>query len=150
MLVDDDVWIGYRAIILDGVHLGQGCVVAAGAVVSSDVPPYAIVDGVPARVIRYRFAPETIEHLLNVDFACIDRAWVEHNVDLLYKPLEDGSTLERLLGGGSPYGNVAPCIPALRWRWLYERAEVDIRLAGHIQNCDGRGEDGFYLCQPLG
>ena len=98
MLVDDDVWIGYRATILDGVHLGQGCIVAAGAVVASDVPPYAIVGGVPAKVIRYRFAPETIEHLLNVDFAHIDRTWVERNVDLLYQPLEVGDTLERLSG----------------------------------------------------
>lgn len=96
MLVDDDVWIGYRAIILDGVHLGQGCVVAAGAVVASDVPPYAIVGGVPARVIKYRFAPETIEGLLGVDFACIDRAWIERNVALLYQPFEAGDTLERL------------------------------------------------------
>ncbi len=54
IVVDDDVWIGYRATVLSGVHIGQGDVVAAGAVVTKDVPPYAIVGGVPAKIIKYR------------------------------------------------------------------------------------------------
>ena len=58
IIVDDDVWIGYGATIMSGVHIGQGAVVAAGAVVTKDVPPYAIVGGVPAKVIKYR----DIEH----------------------------------------------------------------------------------------
>ena len=52
--VEDDVWIGQRAIILPGVTLGQGCVVGAGAVVSKDVPPYAVAVGNPARVVKSR------------------------------------------------------------------------------------------------
>lgn len=60
IVVDDDVWIGYGATILSGVHIGQGAVVAAGAVVTSDIPPYAVVGGVPAKVIKYRFTPELI------------------------------------------------------------------------------------------
>ena len=54
IIIDDDVWIGYGATILSGVRIGQGAVVATGAVVTSDVPPYAIVGGVPAKVIKYR------------------------------------------------------------------------------------------------
>lgn len=62
--IGNDVWIGYRALVLDGVTIGDGAVVAAGAVVTRDVPPYAIVGGVPARVIRYRFDETTISRLL--------------------------------------------------------------------------------------
>jgi len=57
--IGHDVWLGLRSIVLNGVTIGDGAVVAAGAVVTKDVPPYAIVGGVPAKVIRYRF-PEAI------------------------------------------------------------------------------------------
>lgn len=63
-IIGNDVWIGARALILDGKVVGDGAIVAAGAVVTRDVPPYAIVGGVPARVIRYRFEPEVIDALL--------------------------------------------------------------------------------------
>ena len=62
--VGNDVWIGAGSIILDGVSIGDGAIIAAGAVVNKDVPPYAIVGGVPARIIRYRFDEDTIEALL--------------------------------------------------------------------------------------
>lgn len=50
----DDVWIGVNSVILPGVTLGEGCVIAAGSVVTEDIPPYAVAAGVPARVLRYR------------------------------------------------------------------------------------------------
>jgi acetyltransferase-like isoleucine patch superfamily enzyme len=56
VVIEDDVWIGYGAIVLSGVCISRGAVVAAGAVVTDDVPPYAIVAGVPARIVRYRFS----------------------------------------------------------------------------------------------
>lgn len=59
-----DVWIGGEAIIKRGVNLGDGCVVAAGAVVTKHVPPYAIVAGGPAKIIRCRFEPEIIERII--------------------------------------------------------------------------------------
>lgn len=61
--IGNDVWIGARAILLDGVVIGNGAIIGAGAVVTADVPPYAVVGGVPARIIRYRFTPEQIESL---------------------------------------------------------------------------------------
>jgi acetyltransferase-like isoleucine patch superfamily enzyme len=56
--IGDDCWIGYGSIILAGVTIGDGAIVAAGAVVTKDVAPYSIVAGVPARVLKYRFASE--------------------------------------------------------------------------------------------
>jgi len=64
--IGHDVWIGRSAIILPGVKVGNGAVVGAGAVVTRDVPPYAIAVGSPAKVIRYRFDPELIARLEHV------------------------------------------------------------------------------------
>ena len=61
--VGNDVWIGYEAVILSGVRIGDGAIVAARAVVTGDVEPYTIVGGVPAKPIRKRFTPETIHRL---------------------------------------------------------------------------------------
>lgn len=63
-IIGNDVWIGFRAIVLSGVTVGDGAVIGAGAVVTDDVPPYAIVAGNPAKIIRYRFTPNEIEKLL--------------------------------------------------------------------------------------
>ena len=61
VIIEDDVWIGSRAIILPGVHIYRGGVIAAGAVVTRDVPEFAIVGGVPAKVIRYRNEQNTVK-----------------------------------------------------------------------------------------
>jgi acetyltransferase-like isoleucine patch superfamily enzyme len=58
IVIDDDCWVGSNVTFLDGVHVGTGCVIAAGAVVTKDVPPYSVVAGVPARVIDSRRRPE--------------------------------------------------------------------------------------------
>ncbi len=58
-VIGNDVWIGTRAIVLQGVTVGNGAVIGAGAVVTKDVPPYAIVAGNPARILRMRFPEET-------------------------------------------------------------------------------------------
>ena len=64
IVVGNDVWIGYEAVILAGVTVGDGAVIAARAVVTKDVPPYTIVGGVPAKPIRRRFPEDTIRRLL--------------------------------------------------------------------------------------
>ena len=62
--VGNDVWIAYRSTVLNGVTIGDGAVVATGAIVTKDVPPYAIVAGVPAKVISYRFADQALREAL--------------------------------------------------------------------------------------
>lgn len=66
IVAGNDVWIGYEAVILAGVTIGDGAVIGARAVVTKDVPPYTIVGGVPAKAIRRRFPEETVEELLRL------------------------------------------------------------------------------------
>lgn len=94
IVLDDDVWIGYGATILSGVHIGQGAVVAAGSIVTKNVPPYAIVGGVPAKIIKYRFKREIIDILLKIDFANLSKEIVQNNLERFYKNLENVSDAE--------------------------------------------------------
>lgn len=80
IIIDDDVWLGFRATILSGVHIGQGAVVAAGAVVAKDVAPYSVVGGVPAVVLKRRFNDEQIVELLKIDYSKIDASKIEQHI----------------------------------------------------------------------
>ena len=64
IVIGNDVWIGYEAVIMAGVHIGDGAIIAARAVVTKDVPPYTIVGGTPAKEIRKRFDADVIQQLL--------------------------------------------------------------------------------------
>lgn len=97
IVLDDDVWIGFRATIMSGVHIGQGAVIAAGAVVTKDVPPYAIVGGVPAKIIKYRFSEDIIQELVKIDYSNLDEKMVREHINELYNDLEDIDQLEWML-----------------------------------------------------
>jgi acetyltransferase-like isoleucine patch superfamily enzyme len=92
--IGSDVWIGSHVTVLQGVTVGDGAVIAAGAVVTKDVPPFSIVGGVPAKVLRYRFPPEQIARLLDL------RWW-----DL---PLSELRLLEPMFRAGKDWASVPP------------------------------------------
>lgn len=80
--IGNDVWIGSNCIILDDVTIGDGAIIAAGAVVTHDVPPYTIVGGIPARSIRKRFNDNIIEKLLKFKWWDKDEKWLKENAHL--------------------------------------------------------------------
>lgn len=86
--IGNDVWIGSHVLMRGGVHIGDGAVVAMGAVVTKDVPPYSIVGGVPAKIIKWRFDQGSIAALLNIKWW----EWDEDTVSQRYKDFEDLNT----------------------------------------------------------
>lgn len=81
IIIEDDVWIGNGATILSGVKIGQGAVIAAGAVVSTDVPAYAVVGGVPARLIKYRFSENVIKEMMKIDYLNLTPEIIKEHID---------------------------------------------------------------------
>lgn len=97
LTIGNDVWIGHNAILLPTVStVGDGAVIAAGSVVFQNVPPYAVVGGYPARIIRYRFSPRTIEQLLASKWW--EKSINELNVEFsnFQKPLESSQSTENV------------------------------------------------------
>ncbi len=96
--IGNDVWIGDSVLILNGIKIGDGAIVAAGAVVVKDVPPYAIVGGIPAKVIKYRFTEEQIKWLLYFRWWDKDLTWIKENaqsfenINLMMKQFMDLKT----------------------------------------------------------
>lgn len=81
LIIGHDVWIGDNVTFMGGVTIGNGAIIGANALVTKDVPPYAIVGGVPAKLIRYRFTKEQIETLESFKWWNKDDKWLKTNVD---------------------------------------------------------------------
>ena len=88
-VLGNDVWIGENVIVMDGIKIGNGAIVAAGSVVTKDVPDYAIVAGVPARIIKYRFSEDIILYLQNLKWWEKDIDWIKSNIESFQKPVEE-------------------------------------------------------------
>lgn len=92
VVIGNDVWIGVNVIIKNGVKIDDGSIIGAGAIVTKDVPPYAIVGGNPARIIKYRFKDEIIKELLEIK-------WWEYDEKILWQ---------------LPFNNIQKCIEILK------------------------------------
>lgn len=77
--IGNDVWIGHSVKILPGIVIGDGAIIAAGAVVTQDVPAYAIVGGIPAKIIKYRFSKDNIDYLLQIKWWEKDINWIKQH-----------------------------------------------------------------------
>lgn len=86
-VIGNDVWIGRRAIIKAGVTVGDGVVIGSGSVVTKDIPPYAIVGGVPAKILKYRFGEETIKELLQSEWWNMRDEVIERYAHLIKDPI---------------------------------------------------------------
>lgn len=89
--IGNDVWLGANVIVIDGVNISDGVIVAAGSVVTKDIPPYAIVGGIPAKIIKYRFKEDEIVNLLKIKWWDMDVGYLKnnfikfHNIDSFFK-----------------------------------------------------------------
>ena len=96
IVIEDDVWIGTKAIIMSGVTIRQGAIVAAGAIVTHDVPPYGIVAGVPAVLINKRFSDDLIQLLMKIDYAKLNQNLIERYIDLLYTDIVVNDSTDKI------------------------------------------------------
>lgn len=94
-IVGNDVWIGRSAILLSGINIGDGAVIGAGAVVTKDVPAYAIVAGNPARIVRYRFNPKIINELQEIKWWNFSENQLKNAARLVEDPVEFISFLKK-------------------------------------------------------
>ena len=85
-IIGNDVWIGMNSIIMRGVTIGDGAVIAAHSVVTKDIEPYSIVGGNPAKHIKYRFSKDIIEKLLQIQWWNWTDDEIKQNIDLFYHP----------------------------------------------------------------
>lgn len=97
IIVEDEVWIGTGSVILSGVRIGKGSVISARSVVKRDVPPYSIVEGNPAQVVRYRFSEDVIKELEQWDLSRYGDDEIKKCIDFLYKKISSVEDVRSLI-----------------------------------------------------
>lgn len=96
IIIEDEVWIGTNALILSGLTIGKGAIIAAGSIVTKDVPPYSIYGGNPAKLIKHRFSEGIIQELLSFNLMDISIEKIKNNIDLFYSEIKTLEDVKRL------------------------------------------------------
>lgn len=96
IIVEDEAWIGSNAIVLSGVTIGKGAIVAAGAIVTKSVPPYAIVGGNPAKIIRYKFSKDIVEELMSFRLTDVPVEWFKTHISLMYQKIKSADDVRKV------------------------------------------------------
>jgi acetyltransferase-like isoleucine patch superfamily enzyme len=96
VIIGNDVWIGLRVMVMGGVKIGDGAVIGAGSIVTKDIPPYAIVAGVPAKIIRFRFPQEQIDSLLQNPWWELPDIILKERIDLFQSRDNISNTINEL------------------------------------------------------
>lgn len=96
LVIEDEVWIGTDAILFSGVKVGKGAIISAGAIVTKDVPAYAIVGGTPAKLIKYRFSEDIINELMTIYLKDMPIDWIKENIDTLYQEIKSVEDVKRI------------------------------------------------------
>jgi virginiamycin A acetyltransferase len=98
IIIEDEVWIGSSVIVLSGVRIGKGSIIAAGSVVTTSIPPYTLSGGNPAKIIKSRFDLDTIHLLSGIYLNKIPQDFIKKNIENFYTPVNENSKfLEELL-----------------------------------------------------
>jgi virginiamycin A acetyltransferase len=97
IIVEDEVWIGVGALILSGVKIGKGAIVAARSVVTTDIPAYAVVAGNPAKIIKYRFSEDIIAKIFDIKLTDISELSIQANYDLFYKEISNDNNVIEMI-----------------------------------------------------
>lgn len=96
IIIEDEVWIGTDAIIFSGVRIGKGAIISAGAIVTKDVPPYSIVGGTPAKLIRYRYSQDIIDELMTVSLMDFSEEKIIKNIEMFYAEIQSVEDVRRI------------------------------------------------------
>lgn len=94
-IIGNDVWVGYGAMIMSGVRIGDGAVIAAGSIVTKDVEPFSVVAGVPARKIKQRFHENFIDLIEESKWWSKDETWIKEHADMFNSPSRFNTIIER-------------------------------------------------------
>lgn len=103
--IGDDVWIGTEALIMSGAKIGKGAVIGARTIINKEIPPYAIVIGNPAKILRFRYSKSIQDKLLQIDYSLLNEDFISENIEDFYTKVDEDAVETFLLKYQNRYCN---------------------------------------------